>query len=810
MCYNTIRATIRLCSHKIAAMDVTQSSVYGFIGQNLKKETIHMKKQYTAAVLAILLLLSTTACTKDEPPVEKIEAPTVLTNVYKGKIIEMPQAEDYSIREYLGIDGDNLLFWGNYFHAEENPETGEFTYENYPVTCTVPITGGEPVIEKLDMSIENLRSLSLFDGGIMALQSIWDENTMAETYNMSLRYDDGTTETVENLGRFFSTGNEYFYLQQACIDKEGYIYLIGDGETVVLNPDLTKAFSVTQDNWVESVDQDPNGTVYISYGHYDEAAGQYKQVFAPIDKTTQKLGESVTLPEGIQANSFFFGEGFDVYYYNDTGIYGYNMGDTDGTLLMHFQNSDITGDLDLVKALDGDTFLLEYYDRISWDRQMGIFTKAPDIDLSQIQVLEIATAETSYDLPTMVVNYNRSHTDSRVVVTDYSQYNTAEDPDGGQTKLANDILNGILEPDMICGYYSSSAYQAILENDLYADLNTYLTTDTVLPRENLFGCVLNTYQDDGKIFGLPMAISIETLIANKNLVGDIDRWTVEEMLNCLTGLPDGVVFMSELTQLSAAHLLLGENGYGNFVNLTEGTCSFDSPTFIQFLEYMATLPAELQDDYYENRNEDRYGPYKTGKVAAATMYYHGINSFLEERVYFGAENTVHPGFPVSDGYSGVRLGSYETLFTILHTADAPETCWTFIRDALIQVNTPDQMRGSSNIPMLRSSLDSLQEEYKDTTFVVHYDGGMSWGSGFNPTEEDLKNGEAFTLTDADWKDIENFLDTIGGPLGSSTLPNDLSVIINEEVSAFMSGTRSAADCAAMLQNRVSLYLAEQG
>ena len=76
--------------------------------------------------------------------------------------------------------------------------------------------------------------------------------------------------------------------------------------------------------------------------------------------------------------------------------------------------------------------------------------------------------------------------------------------------------------------------------------------------------------------------------------------------------------------------------------------------------------------------------------------------------------------------------------------------------------------------------------------------------------EDIDNGEVFHLTDADWEHIETFLDTIGAPLTSSALPEDVQAILTEEMSAYLGGTKSAADCAEMIQNRVSLYLAEQG
>ena len=37
---------------------------------------------------------------------------------------------------------------------------------------------------------------------------------------------------------------------------------------------------------------------------------------------------------------------------------------------------------------------------------------------------------------------------------------------------------------------------------------------------------------------------------------------------------------------------------------------------------------------------------------------------------------------------------------------------------------------------------------------------------------------------------------------------DVQAILTEELSAYLEGSKSAADCAAMIQNRVSLYLAE--
>ena len=90
----------------------------------------------------------------------------------------------------------------------------------------------------------------------------------------------------------------------------------------------------------------------------------------------------------------------------------------------------------------------------------------------------------------------------------------------------------------------------------------------------------NTFQRDGKLYGLPMSISLNTVIANKSMVGNRDSWTVEEMVDFIKNLPEGVEFMTGMTQTSAAYNLLGEGGYAAFIDMEAGKCSFDGEAFI--------------------------------------------------------------------------------------------------------------------------------------------------------------------------------------------------------------------------------------
>lgn len=758
------------------------------------------KRILTMLFAALLTLSSFTACNKVDDMVqgEVVEKPTILTNVYKGEDIEV--AEEYSVNDYLGMEDGNMVFLASYFKELVVTED-DYQYESWPAICYIPVDGGEPTFTKIE-GHDWVNTAVLIDGGYMLLDSEWDEATDTNAYFLEVTKD-GETTKIEDLSQYFSTDEDgWFYVERCMQDAEGYTYLFSDQQIAILKPDYSFYGKITLDNWVSSVDKDTDGNIYVRHYQYTEGVGG-SYVFAPIDRDNKTVGEAISLPDTIQADEYFFGDGYTLYYTNGTGIYGYNEGDTDGTLLMHFENSDITGDLDLVKALDNGRFLLEYYDRITWERKMGIFSPVDDIDLSQITVLELANCGDFYNLSSYVVDYNRNHTDSRIVTTDYSQYNTDEDRDAGNTKLANDILNGLYKPDMICGYTANSAYTAVLNNDLYLDMTPYISGNNGL---DLFGCVTNTYQKDGKIFGLPLSISINAVLANKSMVGDIDGWTVDELLAYLKTLPKGVEYMSGLTQDSAVHYLLGNNGYGSFVDQENGTCSFDSDTFIAFLEYIATLPDELPDDYYETYYDDQYGATKRGEVVAVQNGYNGINDFLQEKVYFGADNVAYVGYPTASGESGIKLNTTSS-FTIMADSEHPDLAWDFIRESILLSSTSENM--SFNLPVLRDSMDALKEEFDGVTFVVHYDGGMSWGSSYTPDESELENGEAFQLSDEDWAHIENFLDTIGSPAMDSTLPENVESIIEEELSSYLGGTKSAADCAKMIQNRVSLYLAEQ-
>ncbi len=762
------------------------------------------KKRWFAAALAILMLAGCGAKTNTgtETNGQGIEKPTLLTNVYACRDLNMP--DGYFVNSYAGMKDGMFQIQANYYESKGEYGTEDFYALTKNVVISLPADGSdytETVLSTIEMKGSDESSVNyndvkvhLFEGGRAELITKYDPKDGSSSYDLALHMDDGTEKYTEEIEKYFQTNDGSTYIQYIECDGDGNIYLAGDSSIFVFDAELNYSYAIQTGNYIQQISTSPDGKMYVQY------YGDNGIICAPIEAQSQKIGDPIVLPDGLTYNGIFFGNEYTLYYYNTIGIYGYNTGDETGTLLMSFQNSDITPDLQGAYYIDADSFLLQYYDQITWDLKFSVFTKSDDIDLSQITVVEIASADAPYDLPSRVADFNRKHKDMRIVYTDYSQYNTDEDYNAGSTKLANDVLNGLYKPDIVVSVISESAYSTFLDKGLFADYNTLAAGDAEFDLSDLFDCVKNTYTIDDKLIALPTEIDVQTLLGSKTLLDGRTSWTLDEMLDVIDSLADGVAIARSLTQDSFMNLL-GENWVADFIDGTD--CSFDSTTFIRLIEHLKALPETLPDSEYEYDSDNIYAEYQSGKYATVQNGYWGVISWLEELSYFGADNTVRIGYPSVNGKGGgTQLSQYTYLYSIMDSSECKDAAWCFVKSALQYVED-----GSDGVPLFHSDFKKMIEKIKNYTYILYNNGSASWGE-FDPTFEDASQGVVMHAADVDWTGVEKWLDEIGSPAVSTNLPDELQEIIMEELSTYLGGTKSASDTASMIQSRVKLYLAE--
>ena len=581
----------------------------------------------------------------------------------------------------------------------------------------------------------------------------------------------------------------YAYVSALTVDAEGRIAIASENEISVFDVDLLFQYSVSTPQHFDSLVALSDGRFWISMN----------QSIVPVEESG--LGGKVSLPNAW--GRVTAGNGYDFFASTPTGVYGANFtnGQIEYELLMDYMNSDCAGLL-FLGAADPDTLIFSD----------GIYRHAEDIDLSSIRTLELATAKSlDMGLPARIIDFNRAHDDARIVLRDYSVYQTDSDPDGAIRTLSMDIATGILKPEIVIGNPDASYMRYVYDETLWIDLAPFMKDDPMVNQDNVIGAVWNSFSVDGKIWGLPAGYVIGKILTTTSAVvgRDMSRWTLGEFLDFAENLPEDTMLLENLTQANWS-MLFSSDSLAGFIDGDAGTCSFDSPEFVRFLNWLKTLPkdkAEMQKRYPEILNADkseRFRFYQEGKIALYARWVVDISDLFTLDAQWGTSDWLPIGSPVPEGHAGIDISPLNVITATRYCAEL-ELAWTFIRSVYESFN--DTIRGGT-LPVMKSSYDAQAEQMMKTERAVYYDGSE---------EVKLKSeGEPLTLrkpgmlldfTEETSEKLKNILDTSGSPVMES-VPNEIDEIIREEISAFLADATSAEDCAKKIQSRVSLWLAE--
>lgn len=796
------------------------------------------KRKTLSLILSILMLaLPLASCSNEKSsetdPVtgenisknsEVAEKPQLLTHIFRGT--HMPLPEDYYISSRITPIYDketgNITCFATYGHEVVDDEGNFVDYISEKHLVTLSSDG--TILE--DKQFENegeensyINNGVFWDDYFIYVSNSYDPVSDNESYYI-VKYNliDGSVIKSDNLQPLFSQSenSRWFYIDNIAVDNDGYIYADADNEVLVLDQNFVKSFSVFSQNWIDNLCTSSDGVVYAS-GYFENGRG-----FCSIDKQTKSFGTPI---EGLdRMNNISFGEDYDIYYTDNVGLYGMNLSDaSDGEtenspeLIMNYSNSDVTENyFDILKVIDSETLLVSEQDSTTYREQLALYKKADDIDLSNVKVIEIASSDALYNnIPSIIVEYNKTHPESRVIVTDYSVYSTNEDYYAGRKKLSTDIALGRYSPDILIESYDSPVVSTVLENALYIDLYSFIDKDDTITRDDLFGSIKRTFDDDGKLWGLTREYSIATLIGTKESLGDRESWTFSEMLDFAMSLPNGVELIEDASQSNVAYTLFRGSGYGAFIDSETNTAHFNSPEFIKYLEYIATLPKEIDyssrpDDYYQSR----YLRYHNGEIALAYESIYDPGNWIELETTFNTKDFTVIGYPTSkEGELGSKLYA-DQAYIISSSTEYPEEAWDFIKYLSVPEYDEDygefkNMYGS--LPILKSMYDKMIEKFYTYEFEFYYSGGASWGP-YDPeypnTDEMYEPGIRTYFTKEDSAKLKDFIDNkVGSPIVSA-ISDEITAIVNEEISSFQAGTRSAEATADIIQSRVSIWLAE--
>lgn len=535
-----------------------------------------------------------------------------------------------------------------------------------------------------------------------------------------------------------------------------------------------------------------DGKFLITY--YDEE--WMNMYMATYDLATDVMSEGQMLPSTMTQQGFdrlIPGKDTDIVYCNTQGVWSYNMGDAEPVKIMDYVNSDIMVNyMSNITILDEEHFLGIYHGE-DWSKMYtGIFTKVAPEDIPDKQVMTMGGWYISSEVKTDIIEFNKTSTEYKIILKDYSQYNTNEDYMAGRTKLNNDIITGNM-PDMLYlnNDFDISAYAA---KGLLVDISDLIAKDEELSKEKYLSNVFEAYSLEGKLYQVLPSFYVQTFLSHKDIVGDKESLSISD-LQQIASQREGSSIFQYITQENFMYYIFNYCGR-DFVDPATGTCKFDSPEFISLLEFAKTLPAEYKyddEEYYDYQTQYMGGRVLLGDFAITNFQHisHTLNGL------FGGKAN-YTGFPLTEGSKSV-LYSGES-YAISAKSGNVDGAWSFLRQYMTKEG---QEELEWYLPVMESVLEEKSKEAMARPYWLDENGEKH---EYDNTM--YVNGEDIVIPPLSQEQLDELLTFVKSVDTAGYYNQEVQKIVTEDAAAFFSGQKSAQEVANIIQSRAQLFVDE--
>ena len=415
-----------------------------------------------------------------------------------------------------------------------------------------------------------------------------------------------------------------FYLNYFIVDSNGYIYAGNWEKILVWDKDENQIASLDNDDGGQLVQYSADKVGLLTNG---ETHGV--KVFDPVKKD---WGETIELP----TFAYDIQPGDDVYdfFYDYNGkIYGYISETGTAEKVVDWMECDVdSNNMQAYKILpDGRVFAFtQKWTQDGTQTQFILLSRVDAATLPEKTTLTLACMYMDYNLRSQIVNFNRRNSQYRIVVKDYSEYNTEDDYNAGLTKLTTEIASGAMPDILVTDQLPVSRYAA---KGLLQDLWPFIDADTEISRDDLVTEVLDALSIDGRLYALPASFSICTVAGLEKVVGEYDTWTLADLRDAMTKLqPGATIFGEGVTKDNILENCVSAS-FDELIDWETGTCSFDGETFRELLEFANEFPAEFDyenSDMYDTYESD-YSRMRSGKQLLTNQGFYGFDDLYVTR-----------------------------------------------------------------------------------------------------------------------------------------------------------------------------------
>ena len=738
---------------------------------------MNKKKRYGLLMLLLLVIMTITACSSQQS-----DSADNFVVSYK------PQYSEYDLT-FDGSAGVESNFYGMFVQGDSLYCISRDDRRRDTVNI-IDISTGENS-EKLLGSVANYyRAGSGFAGFTSNKLIIYDEN-FDKTGEVDLR------KLISELN---ASGDSFLLYngKSIAMDAEGNIGIINGRKTLYMldangmllsktecpnnMSNINMVFATNSGNWYIVCDGMNYGTTVfypvdiksgtLGDGMEDILYGDNNTVvdICPVDEDDfyifsrnyvyRYISESATSEElcclrnyGVEIDSqeMGVGSGFGMFADNVPGIINYTGSQTEG---------------------DADVRNIE----------LVTFVKTEGKATQRTELVAATISEPSFKEREAVMRFNKYNPDYYITFKTYLDEDYHTDDRKEKVRLArqsfnNDLVSG-KGADIYFSPYGELDFENLGEKGALADLYEFIDADSDISRDDFVQSILKAMEYKGKLYAVSPDFSFNTIVGKKSLLGKYDKWDFNAVYELAKNHPDAILFANSNQERNLDKFMA--YSLDMFYNSDTAECSFDSEQFIKLLEL-------AKDSGTEYDNNADIGELLTDEKVL--LYESQIMSWddIQCLPYYFGEDISYVGYP-SNAESGTVLRYYYQ-WAVSGQSQYKDGAWQFIKSLF----DDEYQKSSFYFPVMGASFDD------EITEAMNYSGR---------SKTDLANGvevQLHAMTQAEAEEFRQLVD-------NATLvykPYDtVKSIIKEEAEYLFDGVRSAEETAAIIQNRVKLYLEE--
>lgn len=335
-------------------------------------------------------------------------------------------------------------------------------------------------------------------------------------------------------------------------------------------------------------------------------------------------------------------------------------------------------------------------------------------------------------------------------------------------------------------------YDILANAGALTDLYGFLDGDPECGREDLVSSVLRAYEKKGRLYALAPDFYVFTMWGAESVVKGRRGVTMGELMRILEENGGDVNSVYGFSADESVLRTLCALGMDEFICWEEGTCDFTGERFREVLKFAG--------EYQGARFDSLYSAIRSGEVLMTLMNVSSVEDYrLWSEIY--GENIQYIGCPTAEGTgSAVYMG--EQLAISAKTEHSGEA-WEFLRYFLLH----GYEHIGTGFPLVREQFEACMEKSQSED-TVQDDAGNSYRIPRRTFfERDVVNIEIYKAEPGDVEAVREMIESATGKYGYI---NEIMTIIEEEAEGFFRGQRTLDEVTHNIQNRVQLYLNEQG